>query len=73
MEGIHKMSDTLTRKAVVDFILICQRLLSPSLKADDFTKSECDTIGRYLTHMCQPDKPWWKGSNQQGAQPEKWS
>jgi hypothetical protein len=67
------MSDSLTRKAVVDFILACEALLSPSLKADEFTKAECDTIGKYLADMCQAGMPWWKPSMQRPPQTEKWS
>ena len=66
------MPDAHFRKAVVDFILACEALLSPSLKGSDFTKGECDTIGKYLAELCQADKPWWKPALHRRVPPEKW-
>lgn len=53
------MSDAINRKAIEDFIQSCEVLLSSSFKTEDFTKGECDMIGKYLAAMCRPERPWW--------------
>jgi hypothetical protein len=54
------MSNIATRKAVVDFILACEALLSSSTRGFHRTDGECSAIARYMRELSQTDKQWSK-------------
>jgi hypothetical protein len=53
-----KFSQLPARKAVKDFLVAAEKLLSPVPSDKDLTPEECHLISEYLATMCRGNHPW---------------